>query len=266
MCGANQVFRQRRRIQSKRYARYVALALAILTVPAGAADVTAAVAANFTAAIRRLAPDFENATGDRLLASFGSTGKLYAQIRNDAPFDVFLAADQERPRLLEQQGDAVAGSRFTYAVGQLVLWSADPNTVDANGEVLRRGDFAHLAIANPKTAPYGAAAEQTLRRLGVWNRLQPQLVRGENITQTFQFVSSGNAALGLVAASQLRALPASRRGSQWPVPDRLHDPLRQDAVLLKRGAANSAAHRFLEYLRSPRALSIIHDLGYATPP
>jgi molybdate transport system substrate-binding protein len=240
--------------------------LVAVAAPLGAAEVTAAVAANFTAAINRLAPGFERATGYRLRASFGSTGALYAQIKNGAPFDVFLAADEARPKLLESDGDAVAGTRFTYAIGRLVLWSSKAGVVDPRGDILRTGDFARLAIANAKTAPYGAAAEQVLRRLGVWERVVPRLVRGENISQTFQFVSSGNAALGLVAAAQVRVLPSSRRGSYWIVPQELYDPLRQDAVLLKYGADSAAARAFLEYLRSPKVRSAIEELGYSTPP
>jgi molybdate transport system substrate-binding protein len=234
------------------------------TTWAQANEVRAAVAANFAVAMNRLAPAFERATGHRLSVSFGSTGKLYAQITNGAPFDVLLAADDERPKKLETEGYSVRGTRFTYAVGHLVLWSPDPAIIDANGEVLRTGDFSRLAIANAKTAPYGAAAEQALRRLGVWERVTPRLVRGENISQTFQFVSSGNAALGLVAAAQVRALPAARHGSQWLVPAQLHDPLLQDAVLLKHGANNVAARAFLEYLRSPQARLVIADLGYSS--
>lgn len=247
----------------KRLPLLLLLGFALHVTAATAAELTAAVAANFTTAIKRLAPDFERASGHRLRPSFGSTGKLYAQIKNGAPFDVFLAADATRPRLLETQGDAVAGTRFTYAVGRLVLWSPKAGVVDARGDVLQTGNFARLAIANAKTAPYGAAAEQALRRLGVWHRLEPRLVRGENITQTFQFVSTGNAPLGLVALAQVRALPATQQGSQWLVPAALHDPLRQDAVLLKHGADNVAARAFLAYLRSPKAQSIIQALGYS---
>lgn len=254
-----------RRARRRRWA-LLAATLCVAAAPVAAAEVTAAVAANFTAAINRLAPGFERATGYRLRASFGSTGALYAQIRNGAPFDVFLAADEARPKLLESDGDAVAGTRFTYAIGRLVLWSPKAGVVDPRGDVLRTAAFTRLAIANAKTAPYGAAAEQALHRLGVWERVAPRLVRGENISQTFQFVSSGNAPFGLVAAAQVRALPASRRGSHWIVPSRLYDPLRQDAVLLKHGADNAAARAFLEYLRSPKVKSAIEDLGYATPP
>lgn len=244
----------------------IGIALAALTVPASAAEVAAAVAANFSAAINTLGTKFEQATGHRLIASFGSTGKLYAQIRNGAPFDVLLAADDVRPRRLEVEGFAVTGTRFTYAIGRLALWSPDPKLVDAGAAVLHEGRFAHLAVANSKTAPYGAAAEQVLRRLGIWGRLAPRLVRGENISQTFQFVSTGNAALGFVALAQVRALPESERGSYWIVPANMHDTLRQEAVLLKHGAENPAARALLDYLRTPDVKSLIRDLGYSTSP
>jgi molybdate transport system substrate-binding protein len=225
-------------------------------------EVTAAVAANFTGTLNRLRTDFERTTGHRLVSSFGATGNLYTQIKSGAPFDVLLAADDEHPLRLEREGDAVSGTRFTYATGRLALWSAKTGVVDDRGEVLRRGDFEHLAIANPRTAPYGAAAVQIMRRLGVWERLVPRLVQGENITQTFQFVRSGNAALGFVAYAQVRALPAGQAGSFWLVPAELHDALRQDAVLLKRGVDNKAARAFLDYLRSPAARTIIEAYGY----
>jgi len=237
-----------------------------LSVSASAGEVTVAVASNFSAAFNKLAPDFERSSGHKLTASFGATGKLYAQIRNGAPFDVLLAADDERPRRLETEGVTVAGTRFTYAIGRLALWSPDPKMVDANGAVLKSDRFAHLAVANAKTAPYGAAAEQTLRRLGVWERLASRLVRGENVTQTFQFVSTGNAALGFVALAQVRALAPARQGSYWIVPAKLYKPLRQDAVLLKRGADNAAARALLDYLRAPDVKSMIQDLGYLTLP
>jgi molybdate transport system substrate-binding protein len=228
-------------------------------------DVSVAVASNFTGAINRLAPEFERATGNKLVVSFGATGKFYAQIKNGAPFDVLLSADDETPRKLEKDGLGIAGTRFTYAVGQLVLWSPKKDLIDDKGEVLKRGGFQHLAIANPKTAPYGAAAEQVMRKLGVWSSLQPKLVQGESITQAFLFASSGNAALGFVALSQVRALPAEQTGSYWIVPREMHDPLRQDAVVLKPGADKPAARALLEFLRSAKAKSVMEDLGYATP-
>jgi molybdate transport system substrate-binding protein len=244
----------------------IAFGFLVATGPIAVADdVIAAVAANFTGAINRLMPDFERRTGHKLAPSFGATGKLYAQIKNGAPFDVLLAADDEYPRKLALEGFADPATRFTYAIGRLALWSAKPGLVDDHGEILRTGNFAHLAIANPKSAPYGAAAVQVMRRLGVWERVASRLVYGESITQTFQFVSTGNALVGFVALAQVRALPAAETGSYWLVPADLHDPLRQEAILLQRAANNKAARAFLDYLRSPDAKSIIEQLGYATP-
>lgn len=232
--------------------------------PAAAADTTVrvAVAANFTATMKQIATAFTRDTGNKVLLSFGSTGSLYAQIRNGAPYDVFLAADARRPQLLEQAGLAVPGSRFSYAIGRLVLWSARPDLIDARGEVLERGDFARLAIANPRTAPYGAAAKQVLEQLGLWARLQPRIVRGENIAQTHQFVASGSAELGFVALSQVAQTPG---GSRWVVPEKLYTPIHQQAVLLKRSADQPPARALMAYLKGPAAQRIIHDFGYATP-
>jgi molybdate transport system substrate-binding protein len=232
---------------------------------ARAEPVHVAVAANFTAAMQRLAPAFERASGHRLVTSFGASGKLYAQIVNGAPFDVLLSADEATPRRLEGEGYGVAGTRFTYAVGRLVLWSPQPERVDARGEVLTRGDFKHLAIANPKTAPYGAAAERALRSLRAWERIESRLVLGENIAQTLQFIHSGNAELGLVALAQVRSLPPEWRGSHWPVPNDMHPPLRQDALLLTRGADKPGARAFLAFLRTDAARATLIDLGYELP-
>jgi molybdate transport system substrate-binding protein len=236
--------------------------LGALATIAHADQVTVAVAANFTAALQRIAPEFEHATGHKVVTSFGATGKLYAQIKNGAPFEALLAADDEAPARLEREGNGIAGTRFTYAIGRLALWSPRPGFVDDQGVILESDKFAHLAIANPKTAPYGAAAEQVLRKRGLRTRINPKLVYGENVTQTFQFVYTGNADLGFVAMAQVRALPAAQAGSHWVVPDSLHDPLRQDAILL---ADKAAARAFLEHLRSARARAIIEELGYDVP-
>jgi molybdate transport system substrate-binding protein len=238
----------------------VALSLASCAVRAGTAGV--AVAANFAAPAKRLAEQFERRTGHRLRLSAGSTGKLYAQVRGGAPFDALLAADRETPARLERERLAVAGSRFTYAIGALALWSAQPGFVDGAG-VLRRGAFRHLAIANPKLAPYGAAARQAMEELGVWDALKDRVVQGENIAQTFQFVASGNAELGFVALSQLRERGSA--GSAWRVPSPLHAPLYQDAVLLARGADNAAARQFLEFLHGAQARQLIVAYGYDVP-
>jgi molybdate transport system substrate-binding protein len=230
---------------------------------ARAGEVSVAVAANFKATLEEVGAAFTRATGHTVLASSGSTGKLYAQITQGAPFAVLLAADRARPARLEQEGRTAAGSRFTYAVGRLVLWSPDPGRVDAEGAVLRDPALERLAIANPRTAPYGAAAQEVLEGLGLWDALRPRLVRGENIGQAFQFVASGNAPQGFVALAQVRA--GGQPGSQWLVPQALHAPIEQQAVLLKAGENNAAARAFLDYLRGPEAVAIIERYGYDVP-
>jgi molybdate transport system substrate-binding protein len=241
----------------------------MLAVAAGAAaadEAQVAVAANFASPARRLAENFTQRTGHRLVITSGSTGKFYAQIRSGAPFDVLLSADEDTPRRMEQENLAVRGSRFTYALGKLVLWSARPGAVDGDGEILRKATFKRLAIANPRLAPYGAAAQQTMERLGVWVSLQARLVQGENIAQAFQFVSSGNAELGFVALSQiLEEDGKGSAGSHWLVPQSLYSPIRQDAVLLSRGAANPAARELLDYLRSAPVRDLIRTYGYELP-
>ncbi len=236
------------------------LALACTTARAG--EVPVAVAANFTAPMQKIAAAFEQDTGHKAVLSFGATGKFYAQIRNGAPFQVFLAADDTTPRRVESEGLGVQGSRFTYAVGRLVLWSPRENYVDGQGEVLRTGDFTHLSIANPKLAPYGLAAVQTLQKLGLSESLKPRLVTGENIAQAYQFVASGNAQLGFVALSQVMEDGRIARGSAWQVPDAMHEPIRQDAVLLATGKDNAAAAALMQYLRGDKAREIIRRYGY----
>ena len=231
-------------------------------VGAQAEEVQVAVAANFTAPAKLIAARFEKETGHKAVLSFGATGKFYAQIRNGAPFEVLLAADDTTPARLEEEGMAVPGSRFTYAVGQLVLWSADPDLVDDKGEVLAKGRFRHLAIANPKTAPYGAAAIETLTALNLLEAVEPKLVQGENIAQTHQFVMSGNAQLGFVALSQVWKDDRLTSGSAWVVPETLHQPIRQDAVLLERGKGNAAAVAWLDFLKGEEARAVIHAFGY----
>ena len=209
------------------------LLLTLLThVPALSAEsLRIAVAANFTDATIQLVTRFEKQSGHSVKVSYGSTGKLFAQIKHGAPFDIFLAADKERPKRLVEEGDAVAGSRFTYAQGRLVLWSADAGRFEDGEGYLRQGNIQRLAIANPQTAPYGLAAQQVLQRLGSWKLLSPRLVRGDSIAQTFQFTATGNAAAGLVAASQVQAWP--HKGAVWGVPQNYYDPISQQAVLLK---------------------------------
>lgn len=239
--------------------------LLCLSFTASADEVRVAVAANFTAPMQRIAEAFARDTGHRAVLAFGATGKFYAQINNGAPFDVLLAADEQTPQRLEDEGQGVTGSRFTYAVGSLVLWSAREGYVDAQGRVLADGDFRHLALANPKTAPYGAAALQTLEKLGLRERLQPRFVQGENIAQTHQFVASGNAELGFIALSQVVEDGRIARGSAWRVPADQHQPIRQDALLLQRGEHNPAARALLDYLRSASAVALIRAYGYEVP-
>ncbi|MGE8478936.1 MAG: molybdate ABC transporter substrate-binding protein [Pseudomonas shirazensis] len=229
---------------------------------AWADEVQVAVAANFTAPIQAIAKDFEKDTGHKLVASFGATGQFYAQINNGAPFEVFLAADDSTPAKLEQEKQTVEGSRFTYAIGTLALWSAKPGYVDAQGEVLKKNDYKHLSIANPKTAPYGLAATQVLAKLNLTEATKGKLVEGQNITQAFQFVSTGNAELGFVALSQIYKDGKVENGSAWIVPSSLHDPIRQDAVILNKGKDNPAAKAFIDYLKGPKATAVIKSYGY----
>ncbi|MFM1918798.1 MAG: molybdate-binding periplasmic protein ModA [Candidatus Hydrogenedentota bacterium] len=240
----------------------VSLGIVLLGVQAHAAEVSVAVASNFTEPIKVIAADFEKATGHGLALSFGSTGKFYAQIRNGAPFEVLLAADDETPGKLESEARIVAGSRFTYAIGKLVLWSAREGFLDSGEAVLREGHYGRLAIASPKVAPYGRAAIETLEKLGLREAVEPKFVTGENIAQTFQFVSSGNAELGFVALSQVYRNGNITSGSAWIVPAALHSPIRQDAVLLAKGAGNPAAAALLEYLKSESVRKVIEAFGY----
>ena len=235
----------------------IALALGA-ALPGQAAQTNVAVAANFTAAANEIAQAFKAKTGHEAILSFGSTGQFYTQITQDAPFEGFLAADNERPAKAIEEGFAVAGSQFTYAIGKLVLWSKDPDLVQGES-TLKSGDFTKISIANPETAPYGAAAVQTLKALGLYDLLAPKIVQGNNITQAFQFVQTGNAELGFVALAQVID---DQEGSRWDVTDDLYDPIKQDAVLLKKGADNEAAKAFLQFLQGPEAEAIITRFGY----
>ncbi|MGC8120673.1 molybdate ABC transporter substrate-binding protein [Marinobacter sp. VGCF2001] len=241
------------------------LAIGLLFHPglAIAGQVAVAVAANFTDTTRTLADRFKAATGHQVTASFGSTGKLYAQIRHGAPFDVFMAADMRRPALLESDGTGVAGTRFTYARGKLVLWSPRPAAFTSPMTYLEEQSFARLAIANPKTAPYGLAARQVLEHLELWAALQSKLVRGDSIAQAFQFIASGNTEAGLVALAQVNAWPEAD-GTLWAIPQAYYEPINQQAILLRRGADSTAARDWLDFLRSPEALNIIQGYGYDT--
>jgi molybdate transport system substrate-binding protein len=234
-------------------------ALALGTSFAAHADQTnVAVAANFTDAANEIAKVFKEKTGHEAVLSFGSTGQLYTQITQEAPFQVFLAADDERPAKAIEEGFAVPDSQFTYAIGTLVLWSQDPELVQGE-ETLKSGDFTKIAIANPEAAPYGAAAVQTMEALGVYDQLEPKLVQGNNISQTLQFVETGNAELGFIALAQVAR---NDDGSRWVVPEDLHDTIRQDAVLLKTGEDSEAAKAFVEFLQGPEATAIIKEFGY----
>ncbi len=242
----------------------LACLLAVLTMmgTANAGEVQVAVAANFAGPMEKLAEQFQHDTGHKAVVASGATGKFYAQIRNGAPFEVLLAADEETPARLEAEGHVVAGSRFTYATGRLVLWSAKNGVVDAGGNVLKTGSYKHLAIANPKTAPYGAAAVATLQKLGLYETVQPRIVQGENIAQAWQFASTGNAELGFVAQAQVWRDGKFTSGSGWIVPATMHEPIRQDAALLAKGAKNPAAQALLHYLRTDKAKALIRTFGY----
>jgi molybdate transport system substrate-binding protein len=234
----------------------------VLGVAADAAEIKVAVAANFAQTLRDIAFEFEKDTGHKLNISQGASGKFYAQIVNGAPFDVLLSADDETPTRLVSEGKAIAGSQFTYATGRLVLWSPDTTLVDSGGGVLKTDRFTFLAIANAKVAPYGRAAVQTMQKLGVLSAIEPRMVQGESIAQTFQFVSSGNAQLGFVALSQVWEHGKLKSGSAWIVPETMHEPLKQDAVLLHPGRDSAAAKALLGYLKSDRALKLIERYGY----
>lgn len=241
---------------------FAGLPALIPTAPVSAADVRVAVAANFIQPMNAIAAAFEKSSGHKVVLSFGSTGKFYAQIRNGAPFDVFLAADTATPARLEQEGATLRGSRFTYAIGKLVLWSAKADFVDDRGEILKKGSFRHIALAAPKLAPHGAAAVEVVEKLGLTGALQPKFVQGENIAQTHQFVSTGNAELGFVALSQVYRDGKLQSGSGWIVPTNLYAPIRQDAAILARAADNPAARALAEHLKSDPARAIIKSFGY----
>jgi len=242
---------------------WLAISLTAFFAPGAlSAEVNVAVAANFSAPMKQIAEAFEKDTGHKAVLSFGATGRFYTQISNGAQFDVFLSADDETPARLEKEGAAVAGTRYTYATGRLVLWSAKPGLVDEKAAVLLRNEFKFLAIAAPKLAPYGAAAMQTLTKIGMLPLLQAKLVTGESIGQTYSMVSSGNAELGFVAMSQVFEDGKLKSGSAWVVPAHLHSPLKQDAVLLARASSNPAALQLLTFLKSGQAQAIMHSFGY----
>ena len=240
----------------------VLLCAALAHGDAHAAEAQVAVAANFAEPIKAIAAVLHKTTGHTLKVSTGASGAFYTQIRNGAPFDVFLSADNERPEMLEKDGLAQPGTRFTYATGKLVLWSVKAGRVDGQGAVLKAADLGKVAHANPKTAPYGAAAVQVLDRLGLKQAITPRLVQGESIGQTFNFVKTGNADVGFVAMSQVLEGGRLKEGSMWVIPQTAYDPIRQDAVLLKKGAGNEAAQALLKLLQSPNIKDLIRSYGY----
>ena len=240
----------------------ITVALLLTAEHSIAEEIRVAAASNFTDAITALAERFEADTGHEVILIFGSTGKHYAQIKHGAPYDVFFAADKKRPEILEQEGLALPGSRFTYAIGKIVLWSPVAGVVDPHGKVLEQGTFRYLAIANPKLAPYGRAAQQVLQTRRLWDILKGKMVRGENIGQTFQFVRSANAEMGFVAYSQVQQPGQSMQGSFWEVPQSLYSPIKQQAILLKE---NKAARDFMSFVKSDQSKEIISRYGYDTP-
>ena len=256
--------RHRARPNSGRLGSLLCMLFALALPPqmADADEVHVAVAANFLATLREIGEEFRRQQGHSLVISSGSTGKLYAQITHGAPYEIFLAADAERPQRLEKETYAVMGSRFTYARGRLALWSRDPARVDAGGQILATGKFHHLAMANARTAPYGVAAKETLVHLGLWETLAPNIVQGEDIGQVLQFVESGSAEVGFIAFAQAKKRAT---GSYWLVPQEYHAPLIQQAVLLRRGSKHAAARAFMDFLRGPVARRIIQGDGYDVP-
>jgi molybdate transport system substrate-binding protein len=235
--------------------------LALFATQGVAEEVKIAVAANFTDATREITPLFEKATGHSARISYGSTGKLYSQIEHGAPFELFLAADTKRPIKAEKEGLAVPGSRFVYAKGKLVLWSVKPDLFEDGEAFLKHGAFDHLALANPKTAPYGLAAEQVMQHIGAFDKLTPRLVKGDSISQTFQFIATGNAQAGFVALAQIKGWEGEA-GTLWEIPENYYAPIEQAAVLLKKGESNPAAIAYLDFLKSTAAREVIERYGY----
>ena len=246
----------------KRHCISLVLALGFVSLAVCGQETSIAVASNFSAPMQKLVSTFQDASGHHIKVSSGATGKFYSQIQNGAPFDILLSADQETPERIENEKSGIAHTRFTYATGVLGLWSAREGFVDSKGEVLRNASFHHVAIADPKLAPYGQAAAQTLQALGLTDKLKSKLVQGENIGQTFQFVASANAELGFIALSQVFLDGKLKDGSAWIVPSDLYRPLHQDAILLNAGKDNPAAKAFLAFLKTDKAKRIMQAYGY----
>jgi molybdate transport system substrate-binding protein len=253
------------RISLRGHVAAVAVLCGLTSSQVIAGEVTVAVASNFAAPMERIVAQFQYDSGHTVKVSLGSSGKFYSQIRGGAPFDVLLGADEEIPQRLVQEGLAVGGSRFVYAMGKLVLWSAQPGLVDAQGAVLRKGGYDKLAIAEPRLAPYGMAAKETLERIGLWNAIQRKLVTGENVSQTYQFAATGNAELAFIALSQVMRDGKVNEGSWWLVPFEMYKPIRQGIVLLSRAKDQTAARAFIAFLKSEKAATIIRSYGYELP-
>jgi len=234
----------------------------VVAANAQAAEIKVAVASNFANTLKEIAVEFQRDTGHQLAITPGATGKFYAQISHGAPFDVFLSADDETPRKLAQEGKAIAASQFTYALGRLALWSPSPDLVDKNADILKTDKFKYIAIANAKVAPYGQAAVQTMQKLGVLSKIEPRVVQGESIAQTFQFVSTGNAQLGFVALSQIFENGKIKIGSAWIVPEEMHEQLKQDAVVLQSCKNTSACQALMDYLKSEKIKKMMSSYGY----
>ena len=245
-----------------KYVKLLGIVTSLMVGPVRAEIALVAVASNFSGAIKELEQVFEMESGHLIETVFGSSGRFFAQISNGAPFHVFLSADQDKPVALNKAGLVVEESRFTYALGKLVLWSSQSNLVDSTGQVLKQNNFRRLAIANPRLAPYGIAAIEALENLGLVSGIQGKIIQGENIAQAYQFVSTGNVELGLVAFSQVLQQDRITSGSSWIIPANLYNPIRQDAVLLRNGANNQAAIAFLKFIRSEPGRAIIESFGY----
>jgi len=242
-----------------------ALLFGAMASSVNAGEVNAAVAANFTEPVKQIVELFQKETGHTVKLSFGSSGKFYSQIKEGAPFDVFLAADEKNPSLLEKEGLAVSGTRFVYALGKLVLWSAQPGYVDDKGAVLSKSSNNKIAYADPKLAPYGLAAQETLQKMNLWDKVQSKLVTGESIIQAYQFAATGNAELAFIALSQITRDGKQSEGSFWLVPADLYNPIKQSAVQLRATKDPTAAKAFMAFLKSEKALAIIRGFGYGLP-